>query len=544
MSENSEAAQHALHIATPALMGRHLGKQLLGSPYVLHPWLRWLEEKVLFELVQPGRKIIIVSVPPQNGKTTYFGLLLPVWYLGMNPGHQVIFISYNEPQASKWGLRSRDCMKRFGPQLFGEGVHPNSDSQLDWKMSNGFGGMMSAGIKGGITGNPGHLIVCDDLLKGDEDAGSVAAKTTIMGELQNSVFSRFQSNTKMFVIATRWAEDDPSGQLIELSRQADYQGIPIEAINVKAIAEPSFEERQEMEGQVASDLADELNGLPEDEREARLQAAVQEMMEEWTDFLGRHSGEALNGQFDQGFYDERRATVDSYGWNALYQGDPTAREGGMFPIDKWGYYTPTQLPDIVKKVRVWDLAASEGRGDYTVGTLMGRGSDGNFYVLDRERGRWATDVVETHVMDTAKRDGFETPILIEQERAGAGKTVLEAYQRKLVGHNVSDAKAEGSKQSRATPYSNEQRKGNIYLPADKPWLKEWRDEHVQADGDKKWPLHDDQIDTGAYAFKYLYEGGASEFWDPSMIGAHAAAAARSGDGELAMELLAMERAFG
>lgn len=510
MRDDQAGVQLAPHIATPALMGQHLGKRLFGRPYKVYPWVQYLEQKVLYEIMQPGRKIIVVSVPPQNGKTTYFGLLLPVWYLGMNPGHQVIFISYNEPQASKWGLRSRDTFKRFGPELFGETVHPSKDSQLDWALSNGFGGMMSAGILGGITGNPGHLIIADDLLKGDEDAGSATVKQKISDEVQNSVFSRFQENTKLLVIATRWAEDDPSGRLIEMSQAEGYKGRPVEVVNIKAIAEPTFDERQEMD--------------PED-------------LEDWRDMLGRREGEGLKGQFSQGFYEEVRATVDSYGWYALYQGEPTVREGGMFPIDRWGYYNQATMPDMVKKVRVWDLAASEGKGDYTVGTLMGRGSDGNFYVLDRERARLGPDGVERLVQAAAKRDGYEVPILIEQERAGAGKTVLASYKMKLTGYNVDEAKAEGSKESRATPYSNEQRKGNIYLPEGKPWLKEWRDEHVQMDGAGKMPRHDDQIDTGAYAFKFLTEGGVSEFWDPSQIGDNIT----NLDPEAQMEVFALQR---
>ena len=111
--KNDDPQDLARAIATPALMGQHLGAQLLGTPYRIYPWVQFLERKVLANILAPGRKIIIVSVPPQNGKTTYFGLLLPMWYLGMNPFHQVMFISYNEEQAGKWGMKTRDAMKRW-----------------------------------------------------------------------------------------------------------------------------------------------------------------------------------------------------------------------------------------------------------------------------------------------------------------------------------------------------------------------------------------------------------------------------------------------
>lgn len=534
--KNDDPQDLARAIATPALMGQHLGAQLLGTPYRIYPWVQFLERKVLANILAPGRKIIIVSVPPQNGKTTYFGLLLPMWYLGMNPFHQVMFISYNEEQAGKWGMKTRDAMKRFGSDLFGVRLHPDSDAQSDWKMSNGFGGMMAVGWKGGITGNPGHIIIADDLLKGDTDAGSPAVKQQIYNEVQDSMLSRFQNDTKMFVIATRWAEDDPSGRLMELAANPDYRGIPIEVINIKAVAEPSYEEREAVAQQVLAPFSrEELNEMGE----AGRMALINEHLENWTDFLGRSEGEALEGQFDQGYYDERHATVESHSWFSLYQGEPTVREGGMFPMERWGYYTPEQLPAMNKRVRVWDLAASEGKGDWTTGTLMGRGTDGNFYVIDRERGRWGPEVVEQHVMSAAKRDGHEVPILIEEERNGAGKTVISSYKRKLLGYHVDNAKAETSKQQRAVPYSNEQRKGNVYLPADKPWLKEWREEHVQADGDRKWPRHDDQIDTGAYAFKFLTESGETIFWDPSQLGTMT----EDLDEDARMEVLAAQRVF-
>ena len=79
-------------------------------------------------------------------------------------------------------------------------------------------------------------------------------------------------------------------------------------------------------------------------------------------------------------------------------------------------------------------------------------------------------------------------------------------------------KAEGDKESRATPASIEQNKGNVYLPRHAWWLNEWTKEHSQMDGKGKRPKHDDQIDTFAYAMRFLIQNGDSAIWDLSALG--------------------------
>jgi predicted phage terminase large subunit-like protein len=486
--------------ALPSLMGRHVLPKMANQTYEIHPWIKLLERKVVTMLHRPGVEILIVSVPPQEGKSTWCSMLLPAWYLGRNPGHQVILISYNETQASKWGRKTRDLIRTFGQQLFNVGIDPSSDAASDWTLDVGFGGMMSAGIRGGITGNPGHLIILDDTLKGAEEANSPTVKQKNIEEWDDAVTSRFQENTKVIIPATRWAEDDLSGHLIEQASRPDYNGFPVHVINIKALAEPDPEDLRAMD-------------------DAELDA--------WRDELGRRYGEGLAGQHSQRFFEIKRNSTPPGRWMALHQGTPTAGSSGMFPDEDWRFWVyddhpdrdrlDVVLPEIVKKVRVWDIASSEGAGDWTVGSLFGRSADGRYFLLERERFRHGPGRVKKKVLATAERDGYDVTILIEQERSGAGPTVLDTYQQLLPGYSVKPAKAEGDKESRATPYSQLQNEHKVFLPRDVDWHGEWRKEHEQMDGKGKRPRHDDQIDTGAYAIRFLLAGGMSEIWDPSGI---------------------------
>ena len=248
--------------------------------------------------------MLIISVPPQEGKTTYAGLWLPCWYTGLNPDDLQIFVSYSDEYSSTWGRRVRDFHLMYGEELFGTGLNKSEQTVANWRTTRGFGGMLSAGINGGITGNPGHVIYIDDVVKNMQEALSPTTKRTHLNEWDGSISARFQENTKVFVFATRWAEDDLSGEIISRAEAPNYEGIKVNVIRIKAMAEPDEHEELSM---TAADL------------------------EEWRDVLGRRKGEYLDGQHSAGFFREKRASVGAYTWSALYQASPSAQEGVDVP---------------------------------------------------------------------------------------------------------------------------------------------------------------------------------------------------------------------
>lgn len=190
----------------------------------------------------------------------------------------------------------------------------------------------------------------------------------------------------------------------------------------------------------------------------------------------------------------------------------------MFPKEAWKYQYRADWPELYTKVRVWDVAATDGAGDWTVGALLGRSVDGDVYVIERYREQRAPEYVIDDMKAIALRDGPGVPILVEQERSGAGATNMEFYRRELSGFQVEPAKADGPKEVRARQYSIMQRGGRVILPADDDdigWVKEWVDEHKGMMGDGRRPRHDDQIDTAAYAVRYLLDHDVIDILDPN-----------------------------
>lgn len=479
--------EHMRNIATPSRLAMAIGKRVTGFDFVLFKWLAYVEQRILDAVMDPNERFLIINVPPRSGKTTYSGVFLPAWFLGMFPNLRVMFITYSDDYSVKYGRAVRTIMDRFGKEYFGVGVDRTAQSASDWQMQDSFGGMLSTGVGGVLTGYGGDLIVIDDVLKNIQEARSQTTKRMHVDWYDSTVRSRLHPGGTMMITATRWAEDDLSGALIERMSEKGYEGDHWEVIDLPALAEPGDYE----------EVAD---------------------MDAWRDVIGRRLGESISPErYTTDQYLKIKASIDVFMWSCLYQQRPVLPDGGMFPRSKWKYWNPQNIPQIIQTVRCWDLATTEGGGDWTVGTKMGLGQNGDLYVLDRQRFQKSTSDVEDAVKTWAAADGWQTAIIIEQEKAGAGKAQVEHYARILPGFRVQPGKAsDGTKEQRATPYSSMQQVGRVWLPEDADWLEEWRKEHQGMMGDGRRPRHDDQIDTAAYAAMDLLSITPTEIWVPGL----------------------------
>lgn len=242
-----------------------------------------------------------------------------------------------------------------------------------------------------------------------------------------------------------------------------------------------------------------------------------------TDPLGRREGEALWPERYPVHILEKRHTevalVEGEGvWLSQFQQDPLAVNGSFFKDETWGWYT--SLPPMKRYCRSWDLAASDKKGDWTVGILMGDDGKGKWYIIDTIRERKSGGEVRSIVISTAAQDKArfgDVMIEIPQDPAQAGKDQGEQYMTALAGYQVRTQLQSGSKQVRASGFSSQQLAGKVLLPEDMraimedgkrgmpvPWVGKLVAEYGEFDsGD-----HDDQVDAGAGAFNRLVGRGS------------------------------------
>ena len=124
-------------------------------------------------------KRLIVSMPPQHGKSLGASVLLPAYLLGCDPNLRVVLASYNLRLASRFNRRVQRLMSGAAYK----GVFPGSRLKTgnrsralrtsdEFEIEGYAGGMLSVGRGGSLTGNPVDVLIMDDLYKDSMEANS------------------------------------------------------------------------------------------------------------------------------------------------------------------------------------------------------------------------------------------------------------------------------------------------------------------------------------------------------------------------------------
>ena len=177
---------------------------------------------------------------------------------------------------------------------------------------------------------------------------------------------------------------------------------------------------------------------------------------------------------------------------------PTA--GKVFQRD-WFKIVQEAPADLELIGRSWDLAATEegegGDPDYSVGALVGL-REGIWYVLDVVRGRMTPKAVDDLMDQTAALDGWEVPVLLQQDPGEAGKRGVQAHAQRLTGHDVRWRRPTGDKPTRARPMASAAEAKNLRLVKGE-WNSPFINECVVFPG----RAHDDQVDAVSWAMLML-----------------------------------------
>ena len=233
--------------------------------------------------------IMVLSVPPQMGKSTSVTEALPAWFLGKNPDKSVIVLAYGDDLAQRFGRRNKEKIETFGKIFFDISISKTKSANDDFEIEGRKGRMITRGIMAGVTGNAANLLLIDDPIRTREEAYSAVTREKIWQEWMSSAKTRLAGGAKVIVIMTRWFETDLAGQILATEKNVIHINIPCEA--------------------------------------------------EDNDVLGRKKGEGLFPEIGKGtaWKDQMKASyiagegLDA--WNAMYQGRPSVQGGNIFKRD-------------------------------------------------------------------------------------------------------------------------------------------------------------------------------------------------------------------
>lgn len=354
----------------------------------------------------PAYDILVIQTMPQSGKSTSLTETLPSWYLGKNPMHRVIEVSYSEDFAARFGRANKRKISDYCGQLFGIELATTPNSATEFQLTNNVGGMISRGVMSGVTGNPANLVIIDDPLKSRAEADSITIRDTIWNEWQNSIKTRLQARSKVIVVMTRWHENDLVGRILETEKNVTLLSFPCECED------------------------------PE------------------TDLLGRAMGEPLvpeigkDADWLESFKMSYIANDGARAWNALFQQRPSSAEGNMLLREYWEWCD--KLPAVMPFTCITVDATFKDtkRSDKMAVQAWGK-HNAKFYCIASTANRvnflGALDEV-TNMIRTLKGITGRPPNAIYIESAANGEAIINVLRERVEG--VIPVKATESKEAR------------------------------------------------------------------------------------------------
>jgi hypothetical protein len=175
--------------------------------------------------------LLLVDQCVRHGKTELCSRWTPAWFIAKYPERRGLLSSYEADFAATHGRVVRDIIKEFGPE-YGIDVSEQSKAAARWDLTNGVGGMGTAGAGGPIIGKGGHLMIVDDPVKNFDEANSKVYRDKLWDWWQNVWLGRREPGAKLVLIMSRWHQDDLVGRL-----ENGETGLRINHLRMPAIAE-------------------------------------------------------------------------------------------------------------------------------------------------------------------------------------------------------------------------------------------------------------------------------------------------------------------
>lgn len=286
---------------------------------------------------------LIITCPPQHGKSTAASKRFPAYALGHNPGLDVISASATATLAEEFGRDTRNCVgsQEYKHLFPATTLAEDSQAKGRWNTKSG-GGYYAIGVGGALMGRGAHLGLIDDPFATWEDGQSQLMRDKVWEWYTGTFYNRIRPGGAICVIQHRMAEDDLVGRLIERQKTG---GDKFEIVELPALLEdPPWPER-----------------------------------------------------YDRAALERLKQNTDKRKWSALYMQNPTPDDGTFFLREWFRIVDPKTVTG--HKYTTGDFAVTEDGGDTTeIGTHVYAG-DTLTLGIDGWSGKTSADVWIERLID-------------------------------------------------------------------------------------------------------------------------------------------------
>ena len=236
ISHNNYTSQACACLVAPSPSERGLGESNLLSftrhtlPAFAPAPFHIAYYEVLTRFAMGEIKKLMITMPPQHGKSEGATRRLPAFVLGQDPDKRIAIVSYNAIKARKFNrelqrIMDDDRYYELFPQtlLAGQASYQeqgrrsrnyarNSD---ECEIVGYQGSFKTIGVGGSLTGEPVDMLIMDDLYKDASSAWSPVIRQNVADWYDTVASTRLHNDSQQLLVFTRWHMEDLAGRLLE-----------------------------------------------------------------------------------------------------------------------------------------------------------------------------------------------------------------------------------------------------------------------------------------------------------------------------------------
>lgn len=365
---------------------------------------------------------LIITMPPQHGKSVGATTLLPAYMLGLNPDLRIAIASYSGSLASRFNrrvqriLESREYAEIFPDTTIKRGANPANYIRTadEVEIIDRDGALLSVGREGSLTGNRVDCFILDDLYKDAMEANSPIIRENCWEWYTSVVRTRMHNSSQELIVFTRWHEEDLIGTITRKEPCRELRSVnDLQKVGENEWLYLNFEA---------------LKASPP------------------TEIDPRALGEALWEERQSAALLHQKRQLDTLRFECMYQGHPSSREGLLYG-DSFAEYDA--LPrDIVRYGNYTDTA--DTGDDYLCSICYAVDTDGVIYICDAVYSREPMEVTEREVAEMLCRNRTRIAAI---ESNNGGRGFARAVQRIATSTKIEWFHQSGNKEARILSHS-------------------------------------------------------------------------------------------
>jgi len=413
--------------------------------------------KIFKEVAEGKKKRVIINIAPRHGKSELTSYLLPAWYLGLHPDHQIIMATHTASLSEDFGGRVRNLINtpEYAEVFPTTRLAEDKKGAGSWATAAG-GKYYAVGVGGALAGRGANLLVIDDPhSEQDLKSGSKLPFEQSWSWYQTGPRQRLMWGGAIIVVMTRWGQLDLTAKLIE------YQTRNPDADQWELIEFPAI--------------------LPSGNALWPEKWPIEELL-------------------------KTKATLQPRFWNAQYQQEPTSDSVALIKRTMWRTWEAEDPPPCQYIIQSWDTAfEAKTSADYSACTTWGvwyneeENNVAHLILLDAFKDRMEFPDLKRVALEHYKE--WQPDAFIVEKKAAGAPLIQEL---RLAGIPVQEfTPSRGNdKMVRVNAVADLFASGRVWAP-DTRWASEVVEE-VAA-----FPVgeHDDFVDTTTQALLRFRQGG-------------------------------------